>query len=265
MLKEALDFRDESDALYDLLSPQDDRVFARQTLFKGWTVNDVLTHLHIWNWAANATLNDDPEFGEMVAAALSATRKGEMRRFETQRYAGLTDRAMLNAWRAGAWDVADNFHQADPKQRLKWAGPDMSARSAITARLMETWAHGQAIFDLLGVPRQSADRIKSIVYLGVNTFGWSFQVQGQEIPETMPSLRLTAPSGDVWEWNEGEGGDNRISGSAEEFCQVVTQTRNIADTSLEVIGDTAKRWMAAAQCFAGPPESPPATGTRHRA
>jgi len=35
--------------------------------------------------------------------------------------------------------------------RVKWIGVDMSARSCLTARLMETWAHGQEIYDILGV------------------------------------------------------------------------------------------------------------------
>jgi hypothetical protein len=32
-----------------------------------------------------------------------------------------------------------------------------------------------------------------------------------------------------------------------------------------VKGETAQRWMAIAQCFAGPPNDPPAKGTRHKA
>ena len=77
-----------------------------------------------------------------------------------------------------------------------------------------------------------------------------------------PYVKLTAPSGEVWEWNDPST-TNFVEGSATEFCQVVTQTRNIADTRLRVVGETAKRWMAIAQCFAGPPEEPPAPGSRY--
>ena len=31
-----------------------------------------------------------------------------------------------------------------------WYGPSMSARSFVTARLMETWAHGMDVADALG-------------------------------------------------------------------------------------------------------------------
>jgi uncharacterized protein (TIGR03084 family) len=137
----------------------------------------------------------------------------------------------------------------------------MSARSAMSARQMETWAHGLAIWDMLGEHRPETDRIRNIVHLGVTAFGWSFKVHGQPVPEALPHLHLTAPSGAVWEYGE-TGGPDRITGPAADFARVVTQTRNIADTALEVEGPVAHAWMAQAQCFAGPPESPPAPGTR---
>jgi uncharacterized protein (TIGR03084 family) len=66
--------------------------------------------------------------------------------------------------------MAARFAAADPFARVPWVGPDMSVRSAITARLMETWAHGQAAYDLLGVVRRNTDRIRNIAVLGVNTY-----------------------------------------------------------------------------------------------
>ncbi len=166
---------------------------------------------------------------------------------------------LFSTWRDYAHDMAGRWSGLDPKLRVKWAGPSMSVRSSMSARQMETWAHAQEIFDLAGVKRQDADRIRNVVMLGVNAYGWSFKVHGKEPPGPMPKLALTAPSGDVWTYGEGEG---NITGSAVEFCQVVTQTRNIADTSLQVEGEAARAWMANAQCFAGPPETPPAPGTR---
>ena len=80
-------------------------------------------------------------------------------------------------------------------------------------------------------------------------------------PSPVPHLVLTAPSGEVWTYNEPSDAE-RIEGLAEEFCQVVTQVRNIADTELRVVGDIALDWMSKAQCFAGPPETPPAPGVR---
>jgi uncharacterized protein (TIGR03084 family) len=139
----------------------------------------------------------------------------------------------------------------------------MSVRSSITARLMETWSHAQAVYDLLGVERLDTDRIRNIAQLGINTFGWTFHNRGEAPPGDVPAVRLTAPSGATWEWNV-ENTLDLVEGSASEFCQVVAQTRNIADTDLLVSGPVATRWMAVAQCFAGPVETPPPPGARHR-
>ena len=160
--------------------------------------------------------------------------------------------------------MTGRFAAADPQQRLRWAGPDMSARSSITARLMETWAHGQEVYDALGVERVDTDRIRNIATLGVQTFGWSFRVHGLEVPSRAPHVRLTAPSGATGRGTT-RAKTSAIEGDATSFCQVVTQTRNIADTALRVRGETATKWMAIAQCFAGSAQAPPPPGTRFRA
>jgi len=160
--------------------------------------------------------------------------------------------------------MAERFAVADPRMRVKWAGPDMSVRSSITARLMETWAHSQAVYDVLGHVRRDTDRVKNIAVLGVNTFGWTFTNRRLPVPPQMPAVRLAAPSGALWTWGPSVA-DDLIEGSAVEFCQVVTQVRNITDTALRVVGATATHWMSIAQCFAGPPENPPAPGSRYRA
>ena len=131
-----------------------------------------------------------------------------------------------------------------------------------TARQMETWAHAQDIYDMLQAPRQHHDRIRNIAELGVRTFGWTFANRGKEPPAPeAPYVRLDAPFGAAWEWGEPSETDC-VRGSAVEFCQVVSQCRNIADVALDVRGPAATGWMAIAQCFAGPPKDPPAPGER---
>ena len=60
-----------------------------------------------------------------------------------------------------------------------------------------------------------------------------------------------------------DNNEDSIIGDATEFCQVVTQVRNIKDTNLKVEGKVAEKWMSIAQCFAGPPEDPPIKGSRY--
>ena len=128
---------------------------------------------------------------------------------------------------------------------------------------MEHWAHAQAIFDVLGLERENAERIKNVAHIGVTTYSWSFRVKGREPILPKPYVRLTAPSGATWEWNNPQD-DNKVEGSAAEFSQVVTQCRNIADTNIIAIGDAATTWMDIAQCFAGGPETPPEKGVRRK-
>ena len=261
-MQQAQDFCDESVALAELLAPLSEVEFEKPTLFKSWTINQILRHLHVWNIAADLALADETAFGEFIAEMISGIRGGRLPDFEAGYLDGLSGQALLATWTKQYQAMTPRFAAADPKARVKWVGPEMSVLSSITARLMETWSHAQAIYDVLGAERADTDRIGNIVRLGINTYGFTWKNRRMEPPGPMPRLRLVAPSGAIWEYGEGDG---HINGSATEFCQVVTQCRNIADTSLDVSGEVAHQWMAVAQCFAGPPQDPPAAGTRYRA
>ncbi len=266
MLQQAIDFREESDAIFALLDGiggLDDQVWETKTQFKEWTINNIIAHLHMGNYAADLSLQDTKAFQDLVQEFTSGNKEHGRLAFTDAWLDGLRDRALLNHWRDYYVEMADRFTDADPKRRVKWFGPDMSVRSSITARLMETWAHSQAVYDVLGKTRTDVDRIKNVVVIGMNTFGWTFKNREKAVPADIPSLRLSAPSGEIWEWNHPSE-ESCIEGSAVEFCQVVTQVRNIADTTLRVVGETATAWMSIAQCFAGPPQDPPAPGSRFR-
>ncbi|MEZ6000656.1 TIGR03084 family metal-binding protein [Hyphomonas sp.] len=258
-MEQADDFLEESRALHALLESKPDSDFDKVTQFKAWSVNDVLRHLHFWNWMAELQLADEARLEtEFEAVAAEGMRAREFGAVD-----GAAGAQLLKTWWAQAQKTAGVFSSADPKVRLKWVGPSMSARSSITARLMETWAHGQEVYDVLGIDREDADRIRNIAVLGVNTYGWTYLVRKEEPPGPMPFVKLVAPSGAIWTFGE-DNEANKIEGSAAEFCQVVTQTRNVQDTSLKVTGPVATDWMSKAQCFAGGRNDPPAPGSRYR-
>jgi uncharacterized protein (TIGR03084 family) len=266
-MKQAQDFRAECESIEALLRSLSDEGFERETGFKQWTFNRILTHLHTFNDAAFLALQagkgNSKGFDGFKRNLGAKASSMDMAQIEAEYCDGLSGTALLDLWAGFYPKLAGAFADADPKARLPWFGPDMSARSSITARLMETWSHAQAIYDELGLERRSTDGIENIAVLGLNTYGWTFINRKLPVPEPRPQLVLTAPSGAEWVLGE-EAGEERISGSAEQFCQVVTQTRNVADTSLEVSGDNAKAWMAIAQCFAGAPNDPPPPGTRRK-
>ncbi|MBQ61735.1 MAG: TIGR03084 family protein [Gammaproteobacteria bacterium] len=261
-MQQAQDFLDESERLNQLVASLSDLDLEKKTAFKGWTINHVLGHLYVWNLAAGLSLTDEDAFMVFIGdLGKFMADDGSIRQFEDRWLDGLKGAALVETWLTSLREIAAQFGDTDPAARLKWAGPDMSARSSITARLMETWAHGQEVYDLLGEVRVNSDAVRNIVVLGNNTYGWTYSVRGEVPPEPRPCLKLTAPSGDLWTYNEPGDGE-LIEGLAEEFCQVVTQVRNIADTNLKVTGDIARDWMSKAQCFAGGAHAPPEAGTR---
>jgi uncharacterized protein (TIGR03084 family) len=262
MLQEVRDLREEGKELRALLETIGEADWARATPFKQWTVFDVVGHLHYSDRCALAAL-DGREAFERETAAMRAVivRGGSLRDFTREVLGPMDSRRMLALWTGAFDEMCDRFAALDPKARLPWFGPDMGLRMFTTARQMETWAHGQDVYDLLDRPRRYTDRLRSIAHIGVSTYGWTFANRKLPAPGPAPYVRLTAPSGAIWEWNEPDEA-NKVEGSAAEFCHVVTQNRNVADTSLVVVGEPARRWMAIAQCFAGNPENPPAPGAR---
>ena len=260
-MQQAQDFREESDALATVLEGRSEAQWNHPTLFKDWTANDVIRHLHFWNRGADVALTDPDGFRNLRRRFREKAAASGHRAAEAAMVGRLGGPALLDNWRGFYRAMAKRWAEVDPRRRVAWVGPEMSARSSITARLMETWSHGQAVFDLFGLEREEHDRIRNVVVLGVNTYGWTWAVREREPPGPMPHLKLTAPSGAVWEYGEDDG-ENRIEGPAVAFAQVVAQTRNVADTDLGVTGPVAAEWMANAQCFAGPPETPPPPGAR---
>lgn len=262
MLPVCRDFEAEVEEFHAFLRTLDAADWERPTLFMDWTPWDVLAHLHYFDEVSLHAAGGEDAFASRRKALMESVGEGLSTRALQRRDLGhLEPPELLERWRKTAGELAEKLGALDAKARLPWFGPDMSVRMFATARYMETWAHAQEIYDLMGVVRKHGDRIRHIVAIGVRTFAWTFVNRGLEVPGPPPHLRLTAPSGEVWEHNEPSD-TNRIEGAAVDFCMTVTQTRNVEDTGLRVTGPVATAWMAIAQCFAGPPVDPPPPGTR---
>ncbi len=263
MTDQVADFRSEVAELSALLGKLASFQWMIVTQFKGWTINDVVLHLYASDRLAMAAARDEAEFRKLRKDIL-AVREGGLSMIEEsrQRFPGLAEERLRKAWHNQADALCDVLACKDPATRLPWSGPSMGVRMFATARQMETWAHGQEIYDALGADRVASERIRNIAVLGAKTFDWAFTNRSLPVPTVRPEIRLSAPSGETWTLNEPS--DDYVEGSAVDFCQVVTQVRNVADTALTVQGETARRWMQIAQCFAGPPSHPPMPGTRFK-
>lgn len=244
------DLAAETAVLDGLIANLDDPSWRAPTPSPGWSIQDQVTHLAYFDETA-ARAATDPDGFRAEAAEL-------MRRGDTfpddiaRRYATLPPAEALAWFRRAREGYLTTFRGLDPRYRLPWYGPDMSAASSATARLMETWAHGQDVADALGVTRPPSARLRHVAHLGVSTFHFTFRLNARAVPVTPVRVELTGPDGDQWAWGPADAA-NRVTGPALDFCLAVTQRRHLDDLALEVTGPVATEWMSIAQAFAGPP------------
>jgi uncharacterized protein (TIGR03084 family) len=241
------------------LSPEE---WHKKSLFYGWSTWDEIAHLCFFDETALLSATDPDAFVADAKALAGQIATGkEISAIARDKYGHLDGPAMLVLWRTRYQPLVAALAKLDPKARLGWYGPPMSARSFATARLMETWAHGQDPWDVMARRRPASARLKHIAHIGVTTFGWTFVNRQLPVPQPLPFVELSAPDGSLWTWGDPDS-TNRVIGQADDFCLVVTQRRNVQDTTLTVEGEGASHWMALAQCFAGAPADPPAPGVR---
>ncbi len=252
------DLRAEHDALDRIVAPLSPAQWEATTPSPGWRVFDQIAHLTYFDGSAAVAITDPDRFtAETEALLAEVARGGDMDAPTLEWSRSLTPEQLLVRWRehrAGLLDAATTLAEGD---RVVWYGPPMSAKSFLTARLMETWAHGQDVVDAVGADRPVTDRLRHIAQLGVITRRWSYTIRGLEVPDADVRVELESPSGETWRWNE-DAVENVVRGPAEDFCLVVTQRRHVDDTALETTGGAARDWMEKAQAFAGAATDGPA-------
>lgn len=233
-----------------LLRDQPEEAWAKPTPAAGWTVRDQIAHLAHFDDITALCIGRPQEFVSLRDSLtdLQAYVDG-VGVHHTNRPAS----DMLAWWEDKHRTLRAAAVAADPAARVPWFGPSMSLASKLTARLMETWAHGQDVADTLGVRRTPTARLRHVARIGVRAFAYSYRAHGLAVPDTAVHVELVPPGGgEHWSWGD-PALPNVVTGTAEDFCLVVTQRRHLADTALQVRGETARHWMTIAQAFAGPP------------
>lgn len=219
----------------------------RPTPAEGWDVREQVIHLLMIDERCLWSISDPARFtADMQQMAAAGGLEGIQSALRGMEPARLTE-----LWVEGAATLRRVGAAADPKARCPWYGPSMSVTSMLTARLMETWAHGQDICDALGASRVPTDRLRHIAHIGVRARPFSYAANRRDMPAGDVRVELAAPSGDVWTW--GESSTDTVTGDALGFCLAVTQRRHPDDCGLAVTGDAAREWIGIAQAFAGPP------------
>jgi uncharacterized protein (TIGR03084 family) len=215
----------------------------------GWDVGDHVSHLAYFDVATLQSLLDPEQF-RLDAAALRAGGDDFSDRIAAE-YRSLPGEALLAWLQTARAALVDGYRRVDPGRRLPWYGPDMTPASSVTARLMETWAHGQDILDALGTNLVATVRLRHVADLGIRAMPYSHAINDLPPPTDPIMVELIAPDGAAWVWGSADA-VNRVEGNALDFCRVVTQRRHPHDTGLVVTGPVAQRWICIAQAFAGP-------------
>lgn len=270
----------EQQAVDDVVAALRDQQWDLPTASPRWSVADQIGHLRYFDRSAALAISDPVAFRQGLAELLSASANddGAVDDLTLGKFRALSPAAKLAAWRRGRQTLAAAAARLEDSRRVDWYGPSMGAKSFLTARLMEVWAHGTDVCDAVGIDPQVSDRLRHVAQLGVITRTWSYRNRGLEPPRGKVRVELEAPSGATWTWGDssaatpdapgtpssgisnapGNAPAGTVSGTALDFCLVVTQRRNLADTDLEVTGELAREWLTIAQAFAGPATDPPA-------
>jgi uncharacterized protein (TIGR03084 family) len=228
----------------------DDADWSTPTPAQGWDIRDTINHLRFFDRDALLAVTDPAGF----AALLERLGDDAVHYVDLLTEQGRADPpgVVLDAWRKGQAALVPALCALEPGTRVPWFGPPMSPASFVTARLMETWAHGQDVVDALGQDRPATPRLRSVADLGVRTRGFSYAAHGRAMPDRPVRVELTGPEGEPWTWGP-EDADDVVRGPALDFCLLVTQRRHRDDLALSVTGAAADEWLGIAQAFAGPP------------
>lgn len=244
------DLAAEGDSLDALVAPLPAARWADPTPAEGWTIAHQISHLAWTDEQAVVAATDAAAFGRLLEQAL-ADPAGYVEAGATEG-AGEDPARLLARWREGRRRVVDVLAAVPAGTRLPWFGPPMSAASMATARLMETWAHGEDVADALGERREPTHRLRHVAHIGVRTRDFSFRNRGLEPPAEEFRVVLKGPAGEEWTWGPPDAAQS-VTGPALDFCHLVTQRRHRDDLALTAVGADADRWLDIAQAFAGPP------------
>jgi uncharacterized protein (TIGR03084 family) len=244
------DLRAESGDLDAMVADLPADRWADATPAPGWTIAHQIAHLLWTDGVALTAVTDEAGFAAVLAdAAEDPTGFVDA---GAEELALLPPERLLVDWRQTRTSLHDELLTVADGRKLPWFGPPMSAPSMATARLMETWAHGLDVADALGVKRPATARLRSIAHIGVRTRDFAFTVHGLTPPAEPFHVELRAPDGSTWSWGPDDA-VQRVTGSAEDFCMLVTQRRPRSALDIQALGDDAAKWLTIAQAFAGPP------------
>lgn len=244
------DMREESDELDLLVAGLSAQEWTAPTPAAGWTVAHQIAHLNWTDEVALVAATQPDAFAAEVEKALAAPETFADEAAE-EAVTALTPADLLVEWRQGRARLQEALRAAPEGTKLPWYGPPMSVASMATARLMETWAHGQDVADALGVTRKPTARLRHVARIGVRARDYAYFVRGLRPPAEQFRVELLSEDGVLTVYGP-EDAEQRVTGPLLDFCLLVTQRAHRDDVAVEAAGPDAGQWLDIAQAFAGP-------------
>lgn len=246
----AADLLDETAALRAMLVDLDDAAWHAVTPATPWRVLDQVAHLAAFDERQRLAVAAPAGFAALVADEVGeGIDVVELVRGEV---AHLTPAEVLAWFDRIRPEMVEALLAAPDGTRIAWYGPPMGVASALTARLMETWAHGVDVADTVGVALASTDRLRHVAQLAHRAIPFAFAAHRTPLPDEGIAFELEVPGGSTLLVGELSA-RARVSGPLLDLCLLAVQRRAIEDLDLRADGAAAAAWCQVAQAFAGPP------------
>ncbi|MEV6769591.1 TIGR03084 family metal-binding protein [Nocardia sp. NPDC051030] len=234
----------EGEELDALVSAEAD--WTQPTPAQGWTIAHQIAHLAAADANALIAIRTPEAFDTVLKQREAAGPHSAD--LEADAGAAKPRSVLLEQWREGRTELAAALRDIPLDRPFPWFGSDVTATLTVALRLMETWAHGQDIYDTLGVPHPPTTRLRHVASLGVAGIPLSFYAAQLPIPTVPFRVELTGPEGQTWVWGP-EDAEQQVQGPALDFCLRVTQRRPLSDTALQATGADARKWLEIARVF----------------
>jgi uncharacterized protein (TIGR03084 family) len=240
------DLTAEQQSLLDLLRGLDADDWLRPTPARGWDVRDTVSHLADTDEMAIATATGAP--GSLNARA-DMSASGEDVTFRGVLHGRRRSGSEVCAWfESSTAALHEMFETIDPNERVPW-GIGMRPPSLVSARLMETWAHGLDVHAALRIEPVDTDRLAHVAWLATRALPYAYTVAGRQQPGDPIRVELDLPSGAPWSTGPADAA-NRITGSAGDYCRVFVHRLSASDAStLRAEGEAAAEALRVARAY----------------
>jgi enediyne biosynthesis protein E11 len=243
------DFLAESEEIESMVANLDEAGWNTDTPAVGWTITHQIAHIAFTAAFAELAVTDEAAVKELAAVA-QEDYQGAIDASLIM-YLAMPTSELLAEWRARREAATALLTALPAESTVPWLVDRLQPSVLAAAGLAELFAHGQDIADGLGVVREYTDRIGHVAWYGTYMRDFAYVSHDLTPPPEKFRFELTGPSGVQWNFGPADA-TQRVTGTAVDFCLLVSRRRHRDDTALTATGEEANRWLDIAQIYRGP-------------